>query len=212
MKKLPHGQIFAVPLPDGTYVFGRVLLDVHGTLKRRLFPVDSPLPGMGQAYLVEMYSRVQQSPEYVPSTVLIPGAFVESKAVGNMWPIVGSKAVDPCTVEFPESTIGFTHATGQIAFECGEMSIPLPLSRAEQHGINAMSLRHSAYLWPFVCLWEMGRRMEVPDEYKMARLAGTDLRMSPQRPRVYEHLPFPMEMSYFEKQAQMGLHLERLYE
>lgn len=212
MKRLSHGDIFAVPLPDGTHIFGRVLLDIYGTLKKRLFPADSPLPGLGQAFLIEMYSSIQISLEYRPSPVLVPGAFVESKEVGKAWPIIGSRPVDVRTVEFPESVIGYTHATGQMAFECGEISIPLPFPLTEQRRIDVYKRRHSAFLWPYTCLRVMGRDEEIPAGYKMATLQGGDLRFSPHRSRVYEHLPFPMEMSYYEKQKMLGLDLDRLYE
>jgi hypothetical protein len=226
MKKLAHGTVFAVPLPDGTYICGRVLLDIYGTLKRRLFPIDSLLPGLGQAYLVEMYSAITIKPEYVPSPVLIPGAFVESKEVGNAWPIVGQQPIDPRKVEFPEALIGFRHRQGDVAFECGEISFPVPfkeksaLRKTEYFlpsggaGISVRHTRHSAFYWPYMCLWALGRRSEIPTDWIGITFEHNDLRfcVSSHRARVYEYLPFSMEQSYFEKQAQMGLHLERLYE
>jgi len=212
MKKLPHGTVFAVPLPDETYICGRVLLDIYGCLRRRLFPHDSPLPAYGKAYLVEMYSTVLERPEHVPSPVLIEGAFVESKEVGNAWPIVGEEPVDPRKVEFPESLIGFRHELGDVAFDCGEIRIPLPVTREVLARANAEGSRHSSFLWAHTCLQTMGRASEVPSEYKAATLGGTDLRISPHRAEIYKHLPFRMEQSYFEKQAMLGLNFERLYE
>jgi hypothetical protein len=212
MNELLHGKIFAVPLPDRTFIFGRVLLDIYGVLKRRLLPADSPLSGLGQAHLVEMYSEIKDSPVYAPSSVLIAGAYVESKEIGSMWPILGERVVDPRGIDFPESVIGFAHSNGQMAFECGEISVPLPYSLAEQQRIGVFKRRHSAFLWPYTCLRVVGRGSEIPVDYKMATLEGGDLRLSPFRMRVYEHLPFQMKMSYFEKQRQLGLNIERLYE
>jgi hypothetical protein len=212
MKKPLHGTVFAVPLPDGTYICGRVMLDIYGTLKRRLFPQDSPLPGLGQAYLIEMYSGIEHTPRYVPSPVLIPGAFVESKEVGKSWPIVGHEPINAKSVEFPESLIGFPHSRGQMAFQCGEIRFPLPIPLTEQQRIDVSGTRHSAFLWPFTCLHVMGRVSDVPAEYKMATLEGSDLRISRHRAEIYRHLPFHMEQSYFEKQAMFGLDFERLYE
>jgi hypothetical protein len=212
MNKIAHGKIFAVPLPDGTYVCGRVLLDIYGLLKRRLFPVDSPLPGLGQAFLVEMYSGISKIAEFVPSPVFVPGAFIESKEIGKAWPVVGHETVDPRSVEFPESLIGFSHAGGETAFECGEISVALPLSRKELQRIAVLKSAHPAFLWPFTLLRTMGRESEVPVGYKTATLTDADLRFSPRRPRIFEHLPFSMEQTYFERQAQLGLNFERLYE
>jgi hypothetical protein len=213
MSKPKHGDIFAVPLPDGTYLCGRVMLDVYACLKRRLFPGDSPLTGIhGGAFLIEMYRQVSTRPDYVPSPLLVPGAFVDcSDEVGSSWPIVAHQDVDPHTVEFPEGLIGYRTAVGQVAFRCGEMRISLPFKDAELDVIGEYTSLHSVFLWPFTCLRLLGRNTEVPAEYKIATLVGSDLRFSPHRDRVYAHLPFPKELSYFEKQAQFGLHLERLY-
>ncbi len=211
MKKLANGTLFGVPLPDGTFLCGRVMLDVYGCLKRRLFPHDSPLPGLGKAYLVEMYSAILQKAEYVASEVLIPGGFVESDEVGDSWPIIGSRPVDPHDVSFPEALIGFMNPIGEVAFRCGEIQIPLPLSHHDLDRIGVSSTRHSAFLWPYTCLRVMGRGDEVPKGYEGATLVGSDLRYSPFREEVYEKLPFPMDQPYFAKQSQLGLQFERLY-
>lgn len=213
MKNLKRidGAIFAVPLPDGTYICGRVMLDIAYCIKRRLLPHDSPLLFFRDAPLIEMYTRVEQNPVYERSSVLIPGAFVEGHEIGRSWPIVGGEPVDATTVEFPESLIGFQHGTGDAAFRCGEIQITLPYNDASLRAFDAYAVRQSAFLWPFNCLWQLGRREEIPLEFKRLSLSYGDLRFSQFRSEVYQHLPFRMEQSYFEKQAQLGLHLERLY-
>lgn len=211
MKKTAHGTIFAVPLPDGTFLSGRVMLDIYACLKRRLLPADSPLPGLGKAYLIEMYSAISGRAEYTPSDILIRGAFLESDDVGDTWPIIGHKPVDPHEVEFPESIIGHMHALGGCDFQCGEISIPLPLDHATTDKVGEFKCRHSAFLWPFTCLRVLGRESEVPQDYKMASLDGADLRRSKHRGTIYEYLPFRMDTCYFEKQKAMGLNFERFY-
>ncbi len=213
MRKPAHGTIFAVPLPDGTYIFGRVMLDVMAMLKRRLFPNDSPVAFYSDAYLIQMYSLVAAKPEYAPSPVLIPGVYVRSNEVGEKWPVVGSESVDPRTVEFPETLIGWDHAKGEVAFRYGEISCPIPLTENDfLKVIGVFGGSKPPVYWPYLCLWALGRRSEIPREWPGITLATSDLRFSPHRARVYEHLPFPMEMSYFDKQKQLGLHLERFYE
>jgi hypothetical protein len=213
MSKPKHGDIIAVPLPDGTYLCGRVMLDIYACLKRRLFPAHSPLARtLGGAFLIEMYRHVSPRPEYVPFPVLVPGAFVDCfDELGSSWSIVAHQDVDPHTVEFPEGLIGYRTTVGQVAFDCGEIEIALPFKHAELDVIEEYNALHSTFLWPFTCLRLLGRDTEVPADYKMASLAGSDLRFSPHRDRVYAQLPFPKELSYFEKQAQFGLHFERLY-
>lgn len=228
MAKAAHGTIFAVPLPDGTYISGRVMLDIEVCLRRRLFPADSPLTFYRGGHLIEMYSATTATPVYVPSPISIPGAFVEKKEIGKLWPIVGEVPVDPRTVEFPETLIGFQHPQGGAAFECGEMHLPVPMFQqpimfqgqrdlayfwpSGIEGVRSFGTRHSAFYWHYTWLRAVGRDLEVPREIKDATIEGYDLRVSPHRARIYEHLPFRMEQSYFEKQALFGLDFERLYE
>jgi hypothetical protein len=159
-----------------------------------------------------MYSGVSPTPQHMPSPSLIPGAFLEPLEIGRQWPIIGHSPVDPRTVEFPEALIGFHHADGQAAFQCGEIHYPIVMSHHDFDTISVFTCVHSAFLWPFTCLRTMGRGKDVPAEYKTATLTDNDLRFSSFREEVYEYLPIPMEESYFQKQARMGLHLERLYE
>jgi hypothetical protein len=160
-----------------------------------------------------MYSTISHLPVCVPSSRLISGAFVEASEVGSTWPIVGHSPIDPKIVDFPETLVGLMHDTGCAAFECGEIRIPLPLTYSDyQDRIAVVTRVHSAFLWPYICLRVLGREAEVPVGYKMATLAGSDLRLSPFRKEVYQYLPFSMEESYYAKQRQMGLNLERLYQ
>jgi len=211
MKNNTHGTLFAVPLPDGTFVCGRVMLDIHACLKRRLFPADSPLPSLGQSLLVEMYSSISQTPKYSPSPKLISGAYVEPDELGESWHIIGHSPVNPREVEFPETIIGYVHPTGDGEFQCGEIQVSLPLDGDIARRVGQFKTRHSASLWHFTCLRAMGRECEVPKGYEGATMDGTDLRRSPHRAEVYQHLPFPMEMSYYDKQKLMGFDLDRLY-
>jgi len=137
-------MLFAVPLPDGTFLSGRVMLDLYGCVKKRLLSNDSPLAGLGKTHLVEIYSAVSDSPKPTTSPRLISGAFVESNEVGTTWPILGSVPVDPKAVEFPESLIGMMHDTGCAAFVCGEIRIPIPITYHDyQERINIMTTVHS---------------------------------------------------------------------
>jgi Immunity protein 26 len=212
MPSSAQGTVFAVPLPAGNFLCGRVMLDIHGCVKRRLFAAESPLPGLGKAILIEMYSLVVPAPMYVPSPLLIPGAFIEAEEVGKAWPVLGHNAVDPTVVEFPEALIGYHHPDGQAAFQCGEIHLPIRMPHYDLDRISVFTCIHSAFLWPYTCLRALGREKEVPADYKTATLSDKDLRFSPFREEVYQYLPFPMEEPYFEKQQRMGLHLERLYE
>ena len=208
--KLAHGDVFALPLPGGEYLFGRVMLDVRKCVRQGLLPKDSPLLGLSPV-LVEMHCGVSATTDFQKSELLIPGAFVQPQEIGKTWPIVANVPVDPREVRFPESLVGFMHDRGQCAFECGEMRIPLPLSHDDYERIAIRKTLHSSFLWPFTCLRQLGRGSEVPTEYVMASLHHSDLRVSPERARVYRYLPFKASDPYFEQQAMMGLDVSRLY-
>jgi hypothetical protein len=187
------------------------MLDIDACLKRRLLPADSPLPSLGKALLVEMYSSISHTPTYTPSSTLIRGAYVESDELGESWQIIGHLPVNPREVEFPETIIGYMHPQGDGEFQCGEIKIPLPLEGDIARRVGEFKKRHSAFLWHYTCLRAMGRGGEVPKGYEGATLDGSDLRNSPRRASIYQYLPFPMEMSYYEKQKLMGFDLDRLY-
>ena len=212
-KKLMNGVIFAMPLPDGKFLPGKVMLDIAGNIKRRLFSWDSPLGNFfSGTVLVEIYSVPSSKPEYIPSPILIPGRLVAPKEIGKGWPILGKTPVDPCMVEFPESLIEIVNEPkGEVGFRCGEISLPLPITREEYKGIAVRGSFEFAERLPHACEIMLGisKKFNVTPQEELSR---NDLRFSKHRVRVYEHLPFPMQTSYFEKQKMMGLHLERLYE
>jgi hypothetical protein len=210
--KTKQGQIFLVPLPGGGNLFGRVTLDINAHVRMRRFPPGSPLVGFGKAYLIEMYSQVVSGSSYSPSPVLIPGALIQPDMVGAGWPFVAYRAVDPRTVGFPESIIGHMHPKGRAHFECGEISVPIPLTDQEFQDMEVRRTMRSGFLWPYVCLWALGRRDEIPSDYVAASLEWSDLRFSKYRDKIYKYLPFKPSMSYFEQQKQMGLNLDRLFE
>jgi hypothetical protein len=211
-KKLLNGVVFANPLPNGQYLCGRVMLDIQGNVKRRLFPSDSALGLFFGTVLVEMYSIPTARPEYVPSPVLIPGELVFAKFIGRDWPIVGEIPVDLRTVEFPEGVSGFEHPKGEADFTCGEIAVPLPLSDRDCDEINARPSVGLGNTIGLRCAIALGLMPERPGFKRGSPISSQDLRFSKYRPRVYEHLPFPMEISYYDKQKMMGLNLERLYE
>ena len=212
-QRIHRGDVFAVPLPDGTYLLGRVMLDIYAATKKQLFPADSPLPGLGKAVLIEMYKQVRSSPEYVASDILIPGAFVEDDEIQRSWPVVANVPVDVCAVEFPEAMVGYMHNTGEVAFLRGEIRLPLPFTQRKMRAMGVFQSSRSAFVWPYTCLHELGRAREIPEEFKpTAHLRHSDLRYSKHRAKVYKYLPINPKHSYYQQQSQLGLNLERLYQ
>jgi hypothetical protein len=207
-----EGDIFAVPLPTGEFIFGKIQLDVARLRRSRKLPPDSNLLALGNPVLVEMYRAVSPSSRYAPSQVLIPGAFLQTNEFGKKWKVVDHIEVDVPNVAFPESLIGHMHDEGSADFICGEIRIPLPISHAAYEDIDVCSTAHSTYYWPAVCMQELGRAEELPEEIRnMEQLSRQDLRFSEHRRYIYKLLPIDTDQSYYEQQAQLGYDIERLY-
>jgi hypothetical protein len=208
------GDVFLVLLPDGTYLSGRLLLDFKVLIDKGLLQ-DSPLRSKGEAFLVEMHSRVVATPVYRHSPVLIPGAFLANsglpQGIGYDWPIVGHQRVTPHELAFPEELIGYIHAGGEILFQCGEIRFLLPLTDLDLDQINARPTWHNPEIWPYLCLHALGREDMLPKEYRGVTLARSDLRFSPHRARVYQHLPLDPNCSYYENQGELGLNIDRFF-
>lgn len=207
-----HGDIFAVPLPDGRFLPGRVMLDIYGCLKKRMLPHDSPLPGLGKAVLAEMYSVTSKHLDFEKSAISIPGAYVDSDEIGVGWPIIGNLPVDPHDISFPETLIGFNHENGEVAFECGELRINVPLHEEDARKINAYKSPHTSFLWPITCAQNINRPDLVPEKYRSYNgLVTSDLRYTLFRDAIFKHLPINPDDSYFTQQCQMGFNIGRLY-
>jgi hypothetical protein len=212
MTRIRHGDVFAVPLPNGLFIFGRVMLNVARCVKQRLIPEGSPLGGFNRECLVQMYQHLSPLPEYVPSPVLIPGAYVWPDELGTGWPIVAHGHVDCRMVEFPECLSGFNHEEGETAFIAGEIFIPIPISNGEYIDLDVQYTVFPPVTWGYNCLHMLGREDIIPEKWRRGLgLADSDLRYSPHRDRIYQYLPFDKDLSYWEKQEQLGHSLERFY-
>ena len=88
------GDVFAVPLPTGEYIFGKILLCIQRLRTRCVLSTKSPLLSLGSPVLVEMYESTSREPQYTPSNVLIPGVFLQTDTLGGVWPIVENTTVD----------------------------------------------------------------------------------------------------------------------
>jgi hypothetical protein len=212
MRNIKAGTLFAVPVLEGSFLFGRLMLNSAYCRKKRLLPEGSPIAGLGGECLVEMYRGISTSLEYAPSPVLLPGAWLWPDNIGRSWPIIGFEDVRCLDVEFPEALIIHPHADGEAAFTCGEIFIPLPLSHQDVDAIGVYRTVHPQVTWGYVCLALMGRQDAIPVDWQNAvGLADTDLRFSTHRDQIYQYLPFDKNLSYFEKQAQLGHRLQRFY-
>ncbi len=212
MAQIRHGDVFAVPLPGGRFIFGRVTLNFARVYKQRLLAEGSHLGMFRRELLVQMYQHISRTPEYVPSPVLIPGAYVWPDEVGKAWPVVAHGHVDCRTVEFPECLYSHPYKEDEATFINGEIFLDLPISKHEYGGVEVRAGIFPPVTWGYNCLHMLGRDEEVPEQWRPGLgLEGDDLRYSPYRDRIYQYLPFDKDLPYWEKQLELGCRLERFY-
>lgn len=147
MKKISFkvGDLFAIPLLDGNYATGRILLypkkqkfkkiieetkkEIEGGEKDfpEAFMYGTEMPYHGGGILVEVYKEVFNEPTAKQSEVLIKGIEVSSYSIEREeWPIIGNIPVKPTEVEFPEFIVVIPPKR-QWYFCRGEVWIPLPV-------------------------------------------------------------------------------------
>jgi hypothetical protein len=117
--RLRAGDIFAVPLPDGTALCGQILLDVRGPAVRS----DTPLAFYTGTVLV----RVFDGPD-ADSGVLLPPLFV--------WPdglVATGHRPAPEEVDFPQG-VGMRGPRAE--FTWGEVALPIELTPGQVRGIG----------------------------------------------------------------------------
>ena len=205
------GDLFAIPIPDGRYVTGRIMLDVRRQcVEPSRIASDSNLMLFANGVLAEIYPGAMRHPSDERRPPLIPGVFTDREALaGQKWRIFAHREVDPASVEFPEALL----MTGMLVhFVRGELSIPIPMSRAEMEHIGVYPMIQPSPALPNVCLFHMGLQHLIPHAYPGAMsLADSDLRFSRHRRRVYQLLKESEAQSYYEMALKRGLDLARFY-
>ena len=101
------GDIFTQQLPNGKYMFGRILMDIKtqcfdsGILKKE----ETELRSYSSSYVVEVYDLISDSPECPENfNVAFPGIAVWDGAFEkDLWKVVGFKKVNPIEIDFQES-------------------------------------------------------------------------------------------------------------
>jgi len=211
MAKFKCGDMFAIVLPNGRYVCGRIMLDIDKQcVKPQLLPPGSPLQFFGKAVLVDVYRETTPEPTVVRSNALINGIFVDPRALQKGdWPIVGHEEVDPTTVEFPEGLIG---VEGRAAFRRGEISLHLPLRSADVRRIGVYNALLNPVNIPDTVLYYLGLKGLINlSNPEAASLKRNDLRFSDHRAEVYHLLGEDPSQSYDEMSTRLGLNLSRFY-
>lgn len=198
-----------MPLGDGTYSIGRVVLDVAKQCRKPgLIEPSSLLYGFGRSLLVEVYRATYDHPVADLSDVLIPGYFVSPQLVRNgTWPIVGHVPVDPARVAFPE----FVSRYGMNMYLMrGEVRLLLGPGIDDWQGLRVPMTITSPVVLPNTCRYYLGRHEGLgPAALYNATLADRDLRFNDRRGEVYAALGLSEDEPYYTFAASRGFDLAR---
>jgi hypothetical protein len=204
------GNIFAFDRNDGTFGFGRVLLDIENQcVKSGKVAPRSPLLNFPKALLIEIFAESAAAPMATPTKIGMRGIPIAPDVLRNgHWPVIGTRPIDPAEVEFPENLI----AVGLKAeFNRGEIALPIALSHTELDAISAFPR-----LAPSDAVLHISRYYTEGDG-KNGRgvpppLEHGDLRFSLQRERVYQLLGEDPAQSYAQMARRHGFDLSRFYD
>jgi hypothetical protein len=215
MKKFQTGDVFSFELPEGGHLSGRIMLDVNRQcIRPKRVKADSTLGFFNRALLVEVYRQNTASPGKERAETLIPGVFVDQRALERgRWEIVGHENVDPTKVEFPEALV--TEGP-RPQFIWGELALALNITYQDVMRIEVYSAIKPSVLLNEIAAYYL-RRATSPNEPELPpgniiSLASSDLRFSAHRDYVYQSLKRDLHQSYFEAALQAGYDLRRFYQ
>ncbi len=214
MEKARAGDIFAIPIDNGRYGFGQVMLDVEAQcIKPRLVEADSALGFFSGSYLIDVFRRTNSEREWIPSERLIAGIFVSPGLLkAGDWPIVDFAEIDPVKVEFPETFIAVGLAS---AFRRGEVEIPHPYQEPVLDRLEAFSTVHPSETIVEACekfgLHEPPSSPAAVEPLPHGAIRG-DLRFRPERAEAYRLMGEDPNQSYYEMAMRHGFDLARFYD
>ena len=209
-----HGDVFSIPLPDGQFLFGRVVFDVAKQTRKPGVVVspDNYFTFFRSSILVDVYRDLQAvSTTDFSEQVLIPGVFTSTTLLDSgVWRVIGNRPVDPTQVEFPEV---FVHSDATAFFERGELFLPTQLTWNEYESLPFRACVNSPYGIGAMGLNYLGRRDLIEEKYLYPQyLEDDDLRYQPQRrAALYQQLGEDPEESYYQLALRHGLDFARFY-
>lgn len=211
MAQYKPGDIFALPLPNQTYLSGRILLDVQAQCATpRLITTASPLDFFRGYLLIEMFEHISDEPTYKPSNTLLSGLFINSRALkSGKWPIIASSEVDPTQIEFPEIIYFINNRLNLVR---GEVALPIQKNSDYFEGLGINSGALSPPILTNTCLYFLNLKHLLPEgKTESYNLKRGDLRFSEHRPEVYEVVDADENESYYELSKRLGHDVTRFF-
>lgn len=209
-----HGDVFSIPLPDGQFLFGRVVFDVAKQTRKPGVVVspDNYFTFFGSSVLIDVYRDLQavSTPDF-SEQVLIPGVFTSTTLLDSgVWRVIGNRSVDPTQVEFPEV---FVHSDATAFFERGELFLPTQLTWNEYEALPFRASINSPYGIGAMGLNYLGKRDLIEEKYLYPQyLENDDLRYQPhRRTAVYQQLGEDPAEPYYQMALRHGMDFARFY-
>ncbi|SFB72333.1 Immunity protein 26 [Flexibacter flexilis DSM 6793] len=209
-RRLKIGDIFAINLPDGSCVTGRIMFYTKKQLP--LNNEDSKtnqgtwMMTIGGGVYVDIYKDLKQKPDLLISEPLFRGIFISTALLSDgTWEIISNVPVNPQDVEFPQYVISIPPGVGSWFYVRGEVCLSLPGEKGynQWHGISCKMIMHTditRFILKYLNLQETKDSLE-----KM------DLRYHPEKNLVYETLGLNPDESYDSFSKRNGYDIGRFF-
>ena len=210
------GDVFRIALPDKSFGYGRILLDVFRVRREGVFSPMCSLTGpYGSGLLVQLYRYTTTTPLTDPEELTDADTFLDELLAHDQillgeHPIIGSIPVAPVDIGFPEYVTSHRPATGKwhYCFEKGGVVAELAHGwRALRRGVirqvddaAVQKLPRGSYGLG-INTDSLLTHIESPTG--IVDRAREDLRASRHRNRILRLAGFSSEMTYDEMATQM---------
>ena len=189
------GDVFQVALPDGSFAYGRILLDLRRLARAGLFVTPCALAGMGgSALLVRLYKKAFPSPTLSMAELTdAPSFFGElldrRPIYHGDYPIVGNLPVCPGELDFPEYVCSFhENPAWHFSYQKGGAVAELPMTHKECESLPKPSFSFGYAVDHLLA--------EIHDPAGKEKHARGELRVDPRRDSILARVGLRPGMCY----------------
>jgi hypothetical protein len=205
------GDIFAMQIVNGQYIFGRVLLDISVQCQKSglIDMHESPLNTFEDSYLIEVYGSINKIPEINDHNVVIHGIVVDSEAFEeDVWKVIGFNKVDPKKIDFNEYLI--SELDGEVFFIKGELVIPTDLLEDDYFKFKSFGALKRSIFFDCWLLPLLGREELVDTPVSLSvsdiRFHSIDIRKE-----IYENVKEDLKEDYYSLALKHGFDTNRFF-
>lgn len=198
-----NGDVFQVGLPDGSFAYGRILLDLRRLARAGLFMAPCALAGAcGSALLVRLYKKAFCGPSVPLADLTDIPSFLDElldrrPIYRGEYPIVGNIAVCPHELDFPEYVCSFhENPAWHFSFQKGGVVVELPMTHEEYDSLPKPSFSFGYATDDLLA--------EVHASVGTEKHARGELRVDPRRDSILARAGLSPGMTYDEICAKTG--------